>query len=270
MPEPMVTIGADSLSSRAVFEAACRRRAACTILGQFPIAVDPDDASLTPCLVRDGFWEAWVSLAIARAVQPGAYCVDVGAHVGYYSLLMAARGAVKVLAVEPQQYLARLCRSNALRNNLWEIIDVREIALSDRDGMERMSLYGTLTGSTSFVPTQRFTSTGSIVARTTRLDALIGEDWPRLDLIKIDCEGAEPKVWAGMQRTLKRFPDAAIAMEVGPDRGYDVEDFCLELAAQGFPLRIVGYDGALVDHPADVVAEFAATEEWTMLWLQKT
>ena len=39
-------------------------------------------------------------------------------------------------------------------------------------------------------------------------------DWPRLDLVKIDAEGAEALVWEGMQGTLHRFPHAAVVLEL--------------------------------------------------------
>ena len=48
------------------------------------------DLMLGPRLILDGFWEAWVTLAIGRHIQPGFHCVDVGANYGYYSLVMAA------------------------------------------------------------------------------------------------------------------------------------------------------------------------------------
>lgn len=62
----------------------------CRLLGVFLAFVDTRDLMLGPRLVLDGFWEAWVTLAIARHVQPGSWCVDVGANHGYYTLLMAA------------------------------------------------------------------------------------------------------------------------------------------------------------------------------------
>jgi len=43
----------------------------------------------------------------------------------------------------------------------------------------------------------------------TTLDRLCA-DWSRLDLVKIDAEGAESLVWDGMQQMLKRFPRAVV------------------------------------------------------------
>jgi FkbM family methyltransferase len=54
---------------------------------------------------------------------------------------------------------------------------------------------------------------GTVQAPAITLDQLC-TDWPRLDLVKIDAEGAEALVWEGMQKTLRRFPHAAVVLEL--------------------------------------------------------
>jgi FkbM family methyltransferase len=54
---------------------------------------------------------------------------------------------------------------------------------------------------------------GTVRVPAITLDQLCA-DWPRLDLVKIDAEGAEALVWEGMQETLWRFPHAAIVLEL--------------------------------------------------------
>jgi hypothetical protein len=88
------------MNSRWELEEYSRRRATgifygdnrmlCRLLGDYLAFVDTHDFMLAPRLVADGFWEAWVTLAVARYLQPGMWCVDVGANYGYYTLLMAA------------------------------------------------------------------------------------------------------------------------------------------------------------------------------------
>jgi tRNA G37 N-methylase Trm5 len=106
------------VNSRFELEDVSRRRAAgvyygdhrmlCCLLGEYLAFVDTHDFMLAPRLVADGFWEAWVTLALGRYIQPGFHCVDVGANYGYYTLLMAGaceRGG-RVLACEPNPLLA--------------------------------------------------------------------------------------------------------------------------------------------------------------------
>mgnify|MGYP000480605237 CR=1 FL=1 len=52
----------------------------CRILGEYLAFVDARDHMLGPRLVLDGFWEAWVTLAFARYMQPGFHCVDLHLH----------------------------------------------------------------------------------------------------------------------------------------------------------------------------------------------
>src|SRR6187402_1960175 len=107
-------------SDRAALEDAARRGAQavnmangallCRVLTKYLMFVDPDDLGVTPRLCLDGFWESWVTAAIARALRPGAFCVDVGANHGYYTLLMADAAGPhgRVLALEPNPTLAGL------------------------------------------------------------------------------------------------------------------------------------------------------------------
>ena len=106
------------LSSRAELEEVSRKKAAgvyygdhrllCRLLGDYLAFVDARDLMLGPRLVLDGFWESWVTLAVARHLRPGMWCVDVGANYGYYTLLMAAACGPegRMVACEPNPLLA--------------------------------------------------------------------------------------------------------------------------------------------------------------------
>jgi excisionase family DNA binding protein len=58
-------------------------------LGEYLAFVDTRGFMLGPRLVLDGFWEAGVTLALARYIQPGVHGIDVRANHGYYSVQMA-------------------------------------------------------------------------------------------------------------------------------------------------------------------------------------
>jgi len=60
----------------------------------------------------DGFWESWVTVAVARHLQAGMCCVDVGANYGYYTLLMASFVGPegRIIACEPIPSLANAYR----------------------------------------------------------------------------------------------------------------------------------------------------------------
>lgn len=252
--------------SRTRFEEMCKRRTAVQVLGDVLLHIDPDDESLAPHLTRDGYWETWVSVAIARAVKPGFVCIDAGAHVGYYTALMSRRGAAGVVAFEPQATLARLIRRTVAESRLMlhTIVDVREYALADLEGQSPLYIYGQLSGSASLGEVPDLKRTGEIAVRTTTLDKET-RHLVRLDLIKIDCEGAEERIWRGMAQTRVRFPNAIIVMEIGHDRGYDMAAFLASIE-KWYPLSIVNMSGDVEPTSIDAVC---GGDDLTTLWLSR-
>lgn len=289
------------------------RRVLCRLLGDFPAFVSTGDLGLGSRLVLDGFGEAWVTLALARYVQPGMWCVDVGANYGYYTLLMAAAAGRegRVLACEPHPLLAeQFLPANLTINALESRVDICPLAISDRDGqVVEFHLHGGNVGSSSLagragdgmVPaaegegwpgrgsdyrallpgsdcgmilpgSERGTVMPSVAVQraqvqTATLDRLLA-DWPRLDLVKIDVEGAEALVWEGMQKTLRRFPHAAVLVELHLERDPpQITSFLHQLERSGYSLRFVNYDGDVV--PTDSATIVANSQEHWILWLQK-
>jgi FkbM family methyltransferase len=93
-------------------------------------------------------------------------------------------------------------------------------------------------------------------------------DWPRLDLVKIDAEGAEALVWDGMQDTLPRFPRAAVVLELHVQRDPpQTIGFLHEIARAGYKLRSINYEGEVV--PTDAATILAKPQEHWTLWLQR-
>ena len=68
----------------------------CKVLGKYLMWVDANDEGLAPHLVLQGYWEIWVTEALARHTKPNSIALDIGANVGYYTMLMAdAVGAAR-------------------------------------------------------------------------------------------------------------------------------------------------------------------------------
>lgn len=121
--------------------------------------------------------------------------VDVGANFGFYSILAAATNPTAAIdAVEPNPALAALLKETAARNGVK--LAVHELALSDRGGTASLSLRG---GLSSLVAARWEQDDVLQRVRTERFDDLFPDG---ADLVKIDAEGAEPEVLAGMERAL--------------------------------------------------------------------
>jgi hypothetical protein len=86
--------------------------------------------------------------------------------------------------------------------------------------------------------------------------------------VKIDVEGAEALVWEGMQQTLRRFPHAAIVIELHLQRDPpQTIGFLHEIERAGYPLRSINYDGDIVPVEADTI--LAQPQEHWALWLRR-
>jgi FkbM family methyltransferase len=138
-----------------------------------------------------------------RWLRPGMTFLDVGANAGYFTLLASRRVGQggRVIAVEPGPYvhgrLARVVAANGLKAEL------HQIGLSDRDGT--CTLYLPPEGMHNHSPTMaRYDGAGGAVdVPVRRLDDCL-EEWRvgSVDLLKIDVEGHEGKVFAGAERAL--------------------------------------------------------------------
>jgi FkbM family methyltransferase len=82
------------------------------------IYVDTRDTSLAPHIMVDGDWEPWVTNAIAVHLMENKGClfIDVGANVGWYTLLAAGMFASHVYAFEPNPRMAQLLRKTLAVN----------------------------------------------------------------------------------------------------------------------------------------------------------
>jgi FkbM family methyltransferase len=141
---------------------------------------------------------------------PGDVFVDAGANSGYFTLIAAGlvgpRG--RVAAFEPNPAVRRRLELNVARNGFHDRVQVEASALGDRHA-DRVTLFvPEHDGFATLVPEQTHAAshvtTGSVVEVTTVTfdDWLAGSALSEIALIKIDVEGAEMSVLAGMRASL--------------------------------------------------------------------
>jgi FkbM family methyltransferase len=240
----------------------------CRVLGDLLAIVDPADLAVGPRLAMDGYWEAWVTAALLRHLRPGMACVDVGAHVGYYTLAMArAVGPEgRVLAVEPYPVSAHRLRQNlALNGFSW--VETAQVAASDAAGTATLRVPRCNVGGASLHSADKPDYAEECEVPTIALDDLLGE-WTQLDLVKVDVEGWEGKVWQGTERLRQRFPGSVLVVElhVGIDRRV-VADLLPEIERGGYVLRHVRYDGTVAPITPDAI--LSRPESGCTLWLTR-
>jgi FkbM family methyltransferase len=145
-----------------------------------------------------GVYEQATLQAVDRLVKPGMVCYDLGASIGYLSLLMA-REAKKVYAFEPAPHANQEIRKHAGANRMENITIVPE-AVSDYEGEATFGLTDVAYGSGIVEGETRWPT---ITVKVTTLDAFAQVHEPPA-FIKIDVEGAEGRVLAGAPNLLSR------------------------------------------------------------------
>jgi FkbM family methyltransferase len=198
--------------------------------------VDPADQGLSRSLMADGFWEMWLTEALEAAVRPGMVAIDIGANVGYFTMLMG--GLVgpggHVHAFEPNPPIADLLAASVTGAGLDARVTLHRDALWDVDGAE--SLLKVPVGEPKNA--HLVTGAGDGVAGTRLLSRRL-DGYPELldaDVVKIDVEGAEERVWRGMAGLFARARPLTVFLEFTPFRYDDPMAFLHAITTQGFTL----------------------------------
>ena len=156
------------------------------------------------------------TLAVLAALLPeGGVLLDVGANIGTIALPAARRVGPRgrVLALEPAPRNAALLRRTVALNELEGIIEVQEVAAGDVEGTAPFHL-SAHAGHHSLVAPGDTLQTIEVPLRP--LDALVPPG-SRVDVVKVDVEGAELQVWRGMRRIVADNPELAVVLEFGPE-----------------------------------------------------
>lgn len=244
------------------------RTSLCRVLGRHLMYVDHLDESVGPRLMFDGFWESWITKALGRL--PRGTAVDVGANVGYFSLLLAELCGYCV-AFEPQKDLARLLQKSQRLNGLREQLEVVQAAVGAESGQEMVIRMPEGEPEDRSAAHCEPLAEGMVLhghdSPTTTVtldDHFRGWNGAPVVFVKLDTEGMEPLIWAGMQEVVAKYRPT-ILLEFTPRFYEDPEGF-LDALESCYPIATVNGDGLVV--PADK-DEILSNNEYTMLWLEK-
>ncbi|MGL5926820.1 FkbM family methyltransferase [Chroococcidiopsis sp.] len=242
----------------------------CHVLAKYWMYVDPENADISPHLIARGYWEMWITIAIARILQPGWYCIDVGANMGYYSCLMAdaVGSSGKVLAVEANPRNTNLLKKTAIANGFKQLEVVNYAACDEDDSLTVLEVPPMMGGSASIMSCHKGATTiYELEVETTTLDKLIdARSWERVDFIKIDAEGAEGLIWEGMQKILTANPNIQIVMEFEPSRYLHPRGFLESIQSAGFELQFIDFVSQIQPITLEQCLE---QKDWLMLYLSR-
>lgn len=229
-------------------------RVLCSVLDKHRMFVDANDYDISPHILMDGVWEEHISNVIMNRLRPGMITADIGANVGYFTILMAhlCGSTGHVLSFEPNPRSFEILRDNVLLNGISERVTVCQSPLGDEDGKDvvlAVSHYHPGGAQLTYVPGSE-TETYNLT--TLRLDSV-----PKClgaALVKIDTEGSEYSVWRGMSALLHGAELRYVIIEFTRLSYVNPKGFLEEIVSFGFAIYWIRNDtGELVVMTPDTV-----------------
>ncbi|WP_207477501.1 FkbM family methyltransferase [Arenibaculum pallidiluteum] len=158
---------------------------------------DRTDIFVSASIRQHGYWEPQETLAFCNAVQPGMTVVDIGANIGYYTILAAARvgASGRVFAFEPDPVNAALLRENVALNQL-DNVQVIEAAIGADDGVLPLHISPTNLGDHRLYDTGEVREVRQVAVRS--LDRFLRAGALVPGLVKIDTQGFEPVIFGSL------------------------------------------------------------------------
>ena len=191
---------------------------------------------------------------IMREIKRGDVVLDIGAHIGYYTLLFARlvgpRG--KVYAFEPNPYNFSLLKKNVKANGYKNVV-CQQSAVSDKSGRIKLYLSENNTGD------HRIYDSGdgraSLPIKCLKLDDYFKGYDGKINFIKMDVQGAEVNVIKGMSDLLRKNRPAKIVTEFWPfglkKFGTEIKDYFRLLLEKSFKIYQINESKKRIE-PANV------------------
>ena len=214
------------------------------------VVLNPTDPVVSGAL-HFGVYEKAETRFFQSACRDGMTFLDVGANLGYYTAL-AARAVGpngRVLAVEPDPdsfgYLEQTIAANAVGN-----VEAFPVAASDAPAILPLYISTDNRGDNRLYASDGERPQVEVKARP--LDTLLRDNKiDTVDLIKIDVQGYEPKVIAGLRETITASPNLTLLTEFWPqgidEAGEDANEFLETLRELGLTLHELKPDGSLAE-----------------------
>ncbi len=181
--------------------------------------------------------------------QPGMRVLDIGAHIGYFTLLssvkVGAEGRVLTFEPNPVNYrkITTMVGLNSLKN-----VTVLPNAASDCECTVSFAVEST--GQMGHITESQQGGEQTVTVQAVRVDdAVQRSGLDRVDLIKLDVEGAEPKALAGMEGILRRWGPTVVCEWHPAAAG---RDYAATFARLGYSYRLLEPEG---DGPFHILAQ---------------
>ena len=209
-----------------------------------------EDRFISESIERDGVWEPLETQLILATLRPGDVFFDVGANIGYYSVIastvVGAEGRVVSFEPDPANFalLSRNIRLNGVMNALTfrqavcESSRSRPLYLSE-DNMGDHRLY------------ESRDKRASVMVECIDLDAFTASSGLIADLVKLDTQGSEASILRGMRTMLDEFAGRLkLILEFWPfglrENGSSPEELLSLLPLERFQIHVIDEEGGIL------------------------
>ena len=209
------------------------------------------DSNDTLQLSFSGVHERFTTEFIMKEIKKGDVVLDIGANIGYYTLIFAklVGDKGKVFAFEPDPDNFKLLKKNIQINGYQNIVLIQK-AVSNKSGKAQLYLAKENLGDHRIYESKVIPARQSIEIETVRLDDYFNNYAGKVDFIKMDIQGAEPAALEGMNCLLEKkhskiltefWPGGLIQFGIQPDEYLNL------LIRKGFKLYDLNEDEKIIE-----------------------
>jgi FkbM family methyltransferase len=230
--------------------------------------LDPLDSL---CLSAKGVYEPFESDLILHEVRPGDVALDLGANIGYFTLMMArlVGPAGRIYAFEPDPENFTLLRKN-IESNGYVNVELINKAVSNETGEKKLFLSEDNRGDHRLYDSADGRQSRAV--STIRLDDFFHQTPGKIDFIKMDIQGAEFWALSGAPELLQRNPNVVLITEFWPvglhRAGVDPRKYLDLVSGLGFStFEVIENERKIKNSSPDrLLSQYApATERFTTL-----
>jgi FkbM family methyltransferase len=217
-------------------------------LPTFKLYVRLDDWEVGARIAIKRTYEKHVTTMMQQVLQPGMVVLDIGANVGYYTMLAAAQVGPtgKVLAFEPLRANNAMLQASREANGFAHV-QVHPYAVAEQDGS-----LGFREDDSNGVLALDDPATATYGVQAVALDTFLADE-PRIDVVKMDIEGAEGLALRGMQQLLRHHRPLVFSEfswnTLRHISGMEPETFLDLLRAPGYEVWVLPRRGSMSTAP---------------------
>ena len=214
----------------------------CQVLGHTMYLDKHDSLDLSV----NGIYNELDTKIVTNHIRPNDVVIDIGAHIGYYSLIFAKLVGPHghVFSFEPEPSNFKLLEKNIKINN-YKNITIAQKAVSNKNTKSNLYVGQQSSGANRlYEPKKKFTQDFKITeVDCLELDSFLPIVSSKINFIKIDIEGSEYNALLGMKKIIEKNTNLIIFTEFDPiaiaDSGENSEKVIDFLINQGFDIFIV-------------------------------